>query len=76
MAETDILATRRPTRKSEPRLNARQCAELRHFDCLSRFGRGVVNPYLEHWEAAFQFNSSLFRAFPRLEFSFDPTVHF
>jgi hypothetical protein len=36
----------------------------------------VVDPYLEHWEAALKFNSSLFRTFLRLEFSFDPAVHF
>ena len=49
---------------------------LRDFNSLPRFGSGVVNPNLEHREAAFQLNGSFLRAFFRLKFSLDATVHF
>ena len=49
---------------------------LRKFQSLPCFGRGVVNLYLQHWEAALKFNSALSCTFLRLEFSLNATIHF
>jgi hypothetical protein len=48
---------------------------LRKFESLPCFGGGVVNPYLQHREAALKFNSALSGALLRLEFCLNATVN-
>jgi hypothetical protein len=50
--------------------------QLRDFNSVTGFGRGVVNLYLKHRKAVFQLNRPLLRAFLCLEFGLDATVYF